>query len=329
MKIIVKAIAGSHLFGTQTESSDKDFKGVFLPSKDDILLGEGKDTRSSSTGSDTAKNNANDIDIELYSLKKFMTMLAKGDTAAIEILFTPKEFIIESTPEWEYIVSFRDQLIHKNIQAILGYARSQANKYGIRGSRMGELGRFNKDIKELSKEYPNMKMKVAWSRVRDLVITGKYEHIFFETIKVTTGCLGFVPVINILGAKFDHHTKFDMVAKHVSDKFKEFGQRSREAMNNNGIDYKACSHSVRVSLQAKELLVTGKLTIPHSSDNLERIMRIKSGKEDWKFISNEIETLLDEVSEIAKTSTLQDNINEDVVKMLIKEIHLGVINESI
>lgn len=40
MKILVKAVAGSHLFGTNTEKSDKDFKGVFLPSADDILLGK-------------------------------------------------------------------------------------------------------------------------------------------------------------------------------------------------------------------------------------------------------------------------------------------------
>lgn len=324
MKIIVKTVAGSHLFGTNTASSDRDFKGVFLPSRDQILLGEGKDTQNTTTGSSFSKNNSNDVDVELYSLKKFMKMLSTGDTAALEILFSPKEMIIESTPEWDYIVSHRDQLVHKNVQAILGYARSQANKYGIRGSRMGELGKFLKDIKDLNQKHPNMKMKVVWNEV--IEICKGYEHIFIETIKVTTGGEGYVPCINILGAKFDHHTKFEMVAKNVSDKYKEFGQRSREASKNNGIDYKACSHAVRVSLQAKELLSTGQLTMPHSGDNLNRIMRIKSGKEDWKFIANEIETLLDEVSVIAKSSTLQENINEDVVKDIIKTLHLGIIN---
>ena len=29
MKIIVKAIAGSHLFGTNTPTSDKDYFGIF------------------------------------------------------------------------------------------------------------------------------------------------------------------------------------------------------------------------------------------------------------------------------------------------------------
>ena len=39
MNLIVKMKFGSHLYGTDTENSDVDYKGVFLPSKEDILLG--------------------------------------------------------------------------------------------------------------------------------------------------------------------------------------------------------------------------------------------------------------------------------------------------
>ena len=39
-EIIVKTIFGSHLYGTSTPESDNDFKGVFLPSKEQILLNE-------------------------------------------------------------------------------------------------------------------------------------------------------------------------------------------------------------------------------------------------------------------------------------------------
>lgn len=37
MKVLVKCVAGSHLFGTNTENSDKDYKGVYIPDADSIL----------------------------------------------------------------------------------------------------------------------------------------------------------------------------------------------------------------------------------------------------------------------------------------------------
>ena len=43
MKVIVKAIAGSHLFGTNTPESDIDYKGIYLPEPKDIILGKFKD----------------------------------------------------------------------------------------------------------------------------------------------------------------------------------------------------------------------------------------------------------------------------------------------
>ena len=38
MDLIVKMKFGSHLYGTDTEDSDVDYKGVFLPAKKEILL---------------------------------------------------------------------------------------------------------------------------------------------------------------------------------------------------------------------------------------------------------------------------------------------------
>ena len=76
MKILMKAVAGSHLFGLNTPSSDKDYKGIFLPSAEEILLQRVPKTRNTTTGQKDAKNTAEDIDVELYSLGKFFEMLS-------------------------------------------------------------------------------------------------------------------------------------------------------------------------------------------------------------------------------------------------------------
>lgn len=319
MKLIVKTVAGSHLFGTATILSDRDYKGVFIPDAEDILLGHGKDTRNSTTGSSTSKNSKDDIDVELYSLTKFMKMVSDGDTSAIELLFTPKEMIIESTPEWDEIVRLREFLISKSIRNMVGYIKSQVNKYGIRGSRMGELGNFMDLMKQLDNDNPRVKLKVVWSKVEELL--KNFEHI--KVIKMTKPNKSdeHIPGIEVLRAKFDHDTSLAVVAKWCSDKYKKFGQRSREAKNNNGIDFKAVSHGIRVALQAKELLSTGKITLPHTGENLDLIMKAKLGNMDYKEFTSILEKLLDEVEDISKVSTVRENASNDVIKRLVLDFH--------
>lgn len=327
MKIIMKAVAGSHLFGTNTETSDKDYKGVFIPSADDILLGRGKDTRTSSTGSDHSKNTANDVDVELYSLSKFMTMLSNGDTAALELLFTPDHLILEKTTEWDAIKNYQTDLISKSIGNIIGYARSQVNKYGVRGSRVGELKELLPKLKELDKNNPNMKLKTVWDEIVQLL--GSFEHIKTAELDCTTSKDNLkVPAIDILGKKFDHHTQLSFLCKRVSEMYKEYGQRSREASVNKGQDYKAISHAARVMFQAKELLTTGHITIPLKSDDLKVIMDIKLGKLDYKEWTILLDEMLTEVENLRKVSTLPEKVDQEIVEYLIKKLYLETIAEK-
>ncbi len=38
MKILFKTLFGSHLYGTDTEKSDKDYKGIFIAPLSEIIL---------------------------------------------------------------------------------------------------------------------------------------------------------------------------------------------------------------------------------------------------------------------------------------------------
>jgi predicted nucleotidyltransferase len=67
MKIIVKMKFGAHLYGTATPDSDVDYKGIFLPTKEELLLGRVPKSHNYSTGREESRNTKNDIDIELYS----------------------------------------------------------------------------------------------------------------------------------------------------------------------------------------------------------------------------------------------------------------------
>ena len=62
MDLIVKMKFGSHLYGTASEHSDTDYKGVYLPSREAVLLGDIQKCLNHSTGCGTSKNKACDVD---------------------------------------------------------------------------------------------------------------------------------------------------------------------------------------------------------------------------------------------------------------------------
>lgn len=330
MEIIVKTIAGSHLFGTNTPSSDMDYKGIFIPSGDEILLGEYKDSVSESTGSDFSKNTKDDIDTEMYSLRKFLKMVRNGDTAAIELLFTPDTHIVEKSPIWDEIIRFRDQLVSRKINSLIGYARQQSNKYGIKGSRMGELNNMITFLKDLEKQFdfPNPKLKHGWEKIQREI--KKYDHVYeYENEMLVNQVLTKTPSLNILGKKFDHHTSFANVLQPLKKIYKNYGQRAREAKNNNGVDFKALSHAVRVCLQGIELMETGKITLPHCENNRKLLIDIKTGKLHYTEVANIIESKLEELEKITKISNIPEEVDIDFIKGLIIHLHLGVVYESV
>ena len=71
MDLIVKMIFGSHLYGTAIERSDCDYKGIFLPTREEILLGRVPKCRQFSSAGDGVRNTPQDVDVEIYSLPRF------------------------------------------------------------------------------------------------------------------------------------------------------------------------------------------------------------------------------------------------------------------
>ena len=152
MDIIFKCKFGSHLYGTNTENSDMDFKGIFLPTYEQILLGTIPKTETQNTKvSSTSKNTKDDIDVELYSLPYFLKMTCKGETQAIDMLHCNKESTLITSNIWEDLQSKRSLFYTKNLNALVGYCRQQAAKYGIRSSRlhtMKEVSSFLRNLEQ-------------------------------------------------------------------------------------------------------------------------------------------------------------------------------------
>ena len=143
---------GSHLYGTNSEASDQDFKGIFLPSREDAFLGNiPKSHNNAKKKAENQKNTSDDVDIESYSLQYFIKLACEGQTVAIDMLHAPENMILETSNVWTKIVKNRDKFYTKNLKAFIGYARKQCVRYGLRGGRINTINEVIKVLENASK----------------------------------------------------------------------------------------------------------------------------------------------------------------------------------
>jgi len=102
------------------------------------------------------------------------------------------------------------------------------------------------------------------------------------------------------------------IARRLVD---EYGQRALQAEQNEGIDWKALSHAVRVGREAVELFRTGRITFPLSY--ADYIRQIKSGDLPYEIVAAEIERLLDEVETAAAASHLPERPDQAAIDELV------------
>lgn len=336
MKILVKAVAGSHLFGTNTETSDKDFKGIFLPEADDILLGKFDQTIHNHTNSIVGqKNTKDDVDIEFYSLDKFLKMLYQGQTVAWELLFTPDEMILEKHPLWDEIRKETPKFLNKRVDAFIGYCKQQAHKYGIRGSRMNTL----ETVLTILRPYMYLKVKSvnngyvncehASDKTLGDILFDDYDKIIKLEHTERTPDKNGKDLIHICGKKFGLDTNLQYVVQPLQKYYDEYGERSRKAKENEGIDWKALSHAVRVCMQAYSLLNNHTILLPMDPRQVEVLKDIKAGKFTFDIVADLIETWQDMLLEAREDSTLPEEPNLQAFQDVQKRIYAMIIKGEV
>lgn len=311
---LVRIAHGSHLYGTSTPTSDQDFKGVHLPSGEGIVMGRAENvinTGVASKAAGTNKNDADAIDSDSYSLQRFFDMLMKGDTVATEILFAPA---INADRRWDEVQAVGRQLLNRQCKGFVGYCVRQAAKYGIKGSRMSAVTALIDALRlrQLQLGSPAAKLGEIDYVLQDFV--ERHEHAEWVNIPSPNGsdlwhircCDRAMPMTSSIGEAIKIYTKV----------WDNYGERARAAMSNEGIDWKAMSHAVRVARQAIELLDTGKITFPRP-DAVE-LLAIKLGQLPYAEVSQLLESLVEAVHIASARSALPQHSDPAVADELIR-----------
>lgn len=319
-EIVVRVEFGSHLYGTNTASSDRDYKSVYLPSASDILLQRVKGSLGHKVKRfEGDRNSPEDTDDEMYSLQRYLGLLSEGQTVSIDMLFTPKPLI--TSPLWEEVRANKDLLLTKRSAAFVGYCRTQANKYGIKGSRVAAA----KEASEFFKaHFDRLGNTAKLHEIADLLPAIIGEHTKIVELETTKGntehfvdcCNRKVSFGNTIKAAYEIYSRI----------YENYGKRARLAQTNEGVDWKALSHAVRVANEALELLATANVTFP--LPNAAHILDIKRGLLPYDDVASEIEKLLEEVERASELSSLRDEADKDFIDALVCRVYGDVVSKS-
>lgn len=292
MTTIVELVFGSHLYGTNGPNSDRDFKGVFMPTKRDIVLQRVPKSISETSKIGTGKNSPDDIEKEFYSLHHFIHLACEGETVALDMLHAPSSMILHDTPIWDELVGLRSRFYTKNLRAFVGYARRQAAKYGVKGSRLAEA----KIVLGFLRDHKDNLVEEVWD------ILPKGEHIMKHTD------LDGRRLYEVCGRKMTMRSTCSHNIPMLEKFTQNYGDRARQAESNEGVDWKAVSHAFRAGYQVKHILVEGGYTYP--LPETEYLKKVKNGELHFaNEVAPALDTLMDELEVLTQKSELPEKVD--------------------
>lgn len=118
--LILKCVAGSHLYGLNTPSSDMDTRGIYLEDIDDVLNINGRQNGECADDKQDEK---------YYSLGKFLKLASECNPNIIELLYLPEEAILYKSPIYDELVKHREWFMSKRaMHTFKGYAYAQIQR---------------------------------------------------------------------------------------------------------------------------------------------------------------------------------------------------------
>jgi hypothetical protein len=166
-KLIFAGLTGSHLYGTNLPDSDRDVRGVFIPSEEFYIGFLEK----------VEQVESHEPDETYWEISKFFKLCLDNNPNILELLFIPEQFRLFESPEWQEILSHKDMFLStKAKHTFSGYAVSQLRQLNSTKNAQETINEHkNKGIKKLVSLYKENKISDIWlkehfnSRIVDMV----------------------------------------------------------------------------------------------------------------------------------------------------------------
>jgi len=307
--------AGSRAYGTNTESSDLDLKGVAIPPKL-YYLGCQKNFEQADSPEharkflDLVAPHEAQLKVEgsIYELKKCMGLLTQANPNLWELLFCRDQDVLLATKLGEKLRTHRDAFLSRRARfTAAGYAHSQLGRIKLHRRYIlsppkCEPTRADFDLPEA---IPKAKYDVAFDSIQkhidgwELDLTGLdpstridvVNHIAnrFAEIEVTSDqqwkCAGrAIGLDEDLLSVLERERKFRTAQSEWKSylNWKKNRNPERAALEEKFLmDTKHASHLVRLMRMCREIMTTGKVNVWRGDIDAEELLEIRNGS--WSY----------------------------------------------
>jgi hypothetical protein len=310
LQIVDTVVYGSRNYGTETPTSDYDYKVIYVPSMRDMLLG--KKFKIFKNRFDADGVQIKDIlcsmpdcgaEYEYIPLQTLIKDYTKGQTYAAEVMFAlianPGHKLHDLAKE--VVESFRVT----DVLSMVGFAKKQTMDYISRARRLV-------DVKSIV-EFLNTKIALGkpHAKLCEFIdeVPEKFHIIMDKDVKPYRG-------IYVAGRQYSERTSISDVCASLTIIRDDYGQRVVEAIGSGNIDWKSISAAIRCYEQAIELYQTNHIEFPRK--NAEYLLEVKQGKIPFDVVKPVLEELADRVDSIVvgEPGYTEEQVDDFIVEKL-------------
>lgn len=302
---------GSHAYGTNTPTSDEDFKGVAIAPMV-YYLGSFKKFEQA----ERYVSKGHDKDEVVYDLRKFINLAANANPNIIEVLFVDELDLLYLHPLGRKLRDNSDLFITKKIRhTMAGYAHSQAQR--IRTHRAWLLNPPAKkpERKDFGLSEVN---KVTASEM------GAYEHVISQGEQLPDNIM---VILNMEKRYAAAKRNWDQYVNWKNTRNKDRSELEAKY----GYDTKHAYHLVRLMRMAREIL-EGKGVHVKRTDDRQELLDIRKGAWSYDQLIEWFEKEDAELNSVYESSKLPfgpDHVKLDQLCMdLIIEFHGNMVTPS-
>jgi uncharacterized protein len=281
--LILKVKTGSHLYGTETETSDDDYIGIFIPDEE-YTLGlkhiEQVDL-SIESKDESGRNTSQAVDYTVYTLSKFANLSLQNNPNILEVLYINPDYTEHINEYGRSLLSIRDRFLsEKLIDRFYKYAVSQKHKMFLRSGNYLSLNHAldflegfdgnmlmvelnNKQVLDkILTEQPNITIRFnKQSLPTALYYKDSPKPFMFIRYSEASKTPKFYDVGDI-NIQANHFVK--KARKYIKNRLNKFSHRGKNIIAKYSYDTKFAYHLIRLLLECEEFIDTGKVEFPLS-----------------------------------------------------------------
>lgn len=280
-RLLMLCVSGSHAYGTATEQSDVDVRGIFIPDSK-YLLGFSKRVEQIEWKPDTV----------VYALAKYLALAVNANPNILELMFVPEDCLLHTDPLFRWLLDVRQSMLSRQAcKSFVGYAYAQLHR--IRTHRnwllhppkaaptrdhfgLPEVSLLSRDqrgafyilVARLLRDHPEMERLL--DAVQEIIEAEKFPgwEGIVQRRGIPVDALGQVQELTRVSDNFIAVLQREQAYHRAVDEWSKYQDwlRSRNpdraALEARfGLDTKHLSHLVRLMLSGEELMRHGTLTV--------------------------------------------------------------------